>query len=69
MITYIYTIVLWIVVVKRMKHKLELRKRSFGVSDVKGLEGRVISFFEKGSEKRGEGNSASASVGITEIKQ
>lgn len=66
MITYAYTMVLWSVVVKRMKHKMKLRKQSFGVHEVKGLEGRVFSFFEKGSEKRSD--ESNPSVGITELK-
>ena len=55
-----------------MKHKLELRKQSFGVSEVKGLEGRVFSFLEKRSEKKSEasgGKSPTSSVGVKEIKQ
>ena len=69
-ITYIYTAILWVVVVKRMKHKLELRKQSFGVSPAKGFEGRVFSYMERrASEKRSEASGKSASVGVTEIKQ
>lgn len=54
MITYVYVLMVWIVVMKRMRHKIELRKRSIGVWEVKGFEGRLFSLLEKSSEKRTE---------------
>ena len=39
---------------KRIRHKLELKKYNVGVKEVKGLEGRVYSYFGKRVEKRAE---------------
>ena len=53
-LTYLYLLLVWIVVMKRIRHKLELKKYNVGVKEVKGLEGRVYSYFEKTVEKRAE---------------